>query len=494
MKPQTEKIRTTKRKYLGSTQCVAEARLVAKDAEKVQALFVDARPVITSAENLTGQTSYGGRLTVRAIIVDEDESLCGLNYGVDFGGKFQNELISPDVKLDLAAYAAETTSKTEGNVVLVRCVIETKVFAQATKDADVMTSCEGLNCKTVERQTAEQCADVVHSFTVAEETEVKHRIGKILFADSTAVLTSTKCQGGVLKARGTVFGNVTYQTGERNVRSVLVETPFDEEIAADGCTDDAVICAEVTVKNTKLHIEIAEDEDNRSFTLESQLEIKAQCFATSSKQVVEDAFSLTDELDMAKEEYCTCIPQDSFCFNAKAEGVAEISSVDEVLCVCAPKAEITGWRDEGMTLCAEGIMSGGIIFLSGEKLCAAPFEIPFEATADCGKAGVCGKAYAAVSEVSAKVIRGEVNVEASLKVCAVRFEENAFCAVRDVDIIGAAKTDGCALELVTGKKGMTLWDLQKLLRIEEKDIFACNPGLTLPLECDRKILLYRQIK
>ena len=73
------------------------------------------------------------------------------------------------------------------------------------------------------------------------------------------------------------------------------------------------------------------------------------------------------------------------------------------------------------------------------------------------------------------------------------FECEKHVATADVQLLGEKQNDDCGIEILVGKKGMTAWDLQKYLGTSHEDLLACNPDLALPLEHDKKILVYRKI-
>ena len=497
MKPQIDKIQTGCRKFLGNSQTVVEAQLSAKDAEAVSVLAISADPCVTSGESLSGEVFYAGKVNVKAIICDNDENPASLNYNVDFSNKFESEYITPDVKLDFTSCAVDVSYKTEGNNVLVRCVVETKIYASLKRDADVMTDCQDVSCKTENVEICVEKANINANFTVVDEIEVKHKIGKILLAESNAVLSSVKCGEDCITVKGNVFTCVTYQTGEKNIKSVVIDTPFNEEISADGASGDCTPTARITVKNTKLHMEIVEDEDNRTFTVETELCLNAVCCADKNLQVVADAFSLTEEIKIISDTFETCKPQNYFCFTQKIDGVAETEgkpAVDEILCTTNPKIVVVNSRCNSGSLTVEGILCGSVLYLSEEKISSLDFEIPFVSEADCNCDSMCDVVNAAVTEISAKVIRGAVSIVATAKFGVNCYSAQKFAAVCDIEVLGERQHSGCAIEVLTGKQGMTAWDLQKYLGIAESDIMACNPDLTLPLTQDRKILIYRQIK
>ena len=277
MTPQIDKAELECLKYLGNSQTVVEAQLTARDAETVKILALNADANVTSSECLAGEVLYGGKLTLKALIRDGDDNVAGLNYNVDFNNKFSNAEISPDVKLNFFPVVVDISGKVSGNVIKVKCVVETKIYACVKNEVDLLSSCDELMLKTDVIDTAVRKCTLDKTFSVVDEVELKEKIGKILSADSKAVLSSVSAKGGVVTANGNLYTCVTYLTGEKDViRSSIVNTSFEEEFSAD-CDDKSVITAFAEAKNVKIHMEISEDGDNRGFTLSCDVNVKIKC-------------------------------------------------------------------------------------------------------------------------------------------------------------------------------------------------------------------------
>ena len=496
MTPQIDKAELECLKYLGNSQTVVEAQLTARDAETVKILALNADANVTSSECLAGEVLYGGKLTVKALIRDGDDNVAGLNYNVDFNNKFCNAEISPDVKLNFFPVVVDISGKVSGNVIKVKCVVETKIYACVKNEVDLLSSCDELMLKTDVIDTAVRKCTLDKTFSVVDEVELKEKIGKILSADSKAVLSSVSAKGGVVTANGNLYTCVTYLTGEKDViRSSIVNTSFEEEFSAD-CDDKSVITAFAEAKNVKIHMEISEDGDNRGFTLSCDVNVKIKCSEIVSRDIVTDAFSFTHNIEKKTTTFDNCVPQNYFMFTYKADGIIELENkndVDEILCVTNPRVISVGSKVNGGYVSAEGILSGTLLFLNDGRVDSAEFEVPFVFDIPC----VCQNCIiwdGAVCEISAKVIRGEVNVDAKVKFGVNCQDVTSVCAVSDVVMLDEKQNCGCAIEVVTGKKGMSSWDLQKFLSAPESEILSCNEGLSFPLEKDRKILIYRQIK
>lgn len=497
MKPQFDKIETGCRAYIGNSQTVTETFLGIKDAQDIRVLTVCAEPTSVTGENLSGEARYAGKLNIKTVITDGDGNISGHSFTADFGGTFVNAAVSPDVKLTFQPYVVDTSYKAESGGIYVKCVVETRVYSNDRDEQDVVTGCEDINCKTCEVETAEQKAAVCSSFVVSDEVEVKHRIGKILMAQSAAVLTSAVCGDDSVTVKGNIYTCVTYQAGESDIKSVMTETPFEEELAAEGSDVDCVARAKVESADTKIRVEIAEEGDNKTFTAETTLTVTVKCYLARKQTVVTDAFSMADELELVSRTFTDCLPCDYFAFTKNVSGTAESDGrpdVDEILCVSCPRVNIVGCRSEGRVTTVEGIVTGTLLYLGEEAINSIDFEIPFVTDSDCPDAAVCGVVNAAVSQVSAKLVRGSVNVDASVRIGVGCDRVNRFTAVTEINVIGARQNCGCAIEVVSLRQGTTEWDLQKMTGLTMDEIKACNPDLVLPAEKDCKALIYRQIK
>lgn len=495
MKPQIEKIETGCRKFLGSAQTVTETFLNVKDAGEIKVLTINARPYSVTGENLSGEAEYNGKLGIKAIVADADGNVSGLSYTADFGGTFKNAAVSPDVRLDFAPFVVDLSYKTDGGV-YVRCVVETRFYSENRQCADVLGGCDGVECLMKNVETARLKASADTSFAVSDEIEVKHRIGKILMAQSDAVISSAESGDGLVKVKGCVYTCVTYQAGESDIRSVMAETPFDEELPAEGCSADCAVRAAVGGVNTRIRMEIAEEGENRTFTAEMTVSVSVRCFDTVSVDVVSDAFSVSDELEIVSETFTDCVPRDYFVVAGNAGGTAEKDGapVDEILCVTNPAVNVVGCRTDDGVVTLEGVVSGTLIYLGEENVGSLDFEIPFVTDGDCSDGCVCEAACAAVTQMNARLIRGAVNIDAAVKIGVGCDSVCRFSAVREINAVGERQNCGCAIEVINVGAGMTEWDLRKLTGLGIDEIKACNPDLRLPSDGGQKAVVYRQIK
>jgi len=74
------------------------------------------------------------------------------------------------------------------------------------------------------------------------------------------------------------------------------------------------------------------------------------------------------------------------------------------------------------------------------------------------------------------------------------FHDRTGFVIRDLVHAAEKETNTCAIEIISVRKGMTMWDMEKHLSLNDEEIMKCNPGLTVPLEDDRKVVVYRQLR
>ena len=96
MKPQIENISLCERIFLGECRTVVDVQLVAKECESIEVLGLCEDAVVLSAESLSGEVLFDGKVNVKAIIKDDEGNLASLNFGNDFADKFVSSKISAD--------------------------------------------------------------------------------------------------------------------------------------------------------------------------------------------------------------------------------------------------------------------------------------------------------------------------------------------------------------------------------------------------------------
>ena len=493
MKPQIEKVPICERMFLGECRTVADVQLVAKECENIQVLGLSADAVVLTAESLSGEVLFDGKINVKAIIKDDDDNLAGLNFGTDFADKFLNNRITADTKTEVCASVDDVSFKKEGNVIYAKCVIVTKIFAFAFESHELVCDCEGLQVKKQNALFCHQKAVAKKDITVVDEVESRHDIVKILMAQTNGIVSSVVCEDDVVSLKGDFFTCVTYVKEDNDVCSLMVKTPFEEEISASGADVDCIAFADIRQKSTKVSIELSNDSANE-FTLEIQAQICATVFKNQSTSFVQDAFSMEYNIDLQTKSLQTCLPKEYIVHTCNADGVIDVQGVDEVLCITNPCVQISGKTFAEDCLVIKGVVCADLFFVSEEKVLSSPVQIPFESKVQTGSNFACEVINKCVTQISAKVVRGAISIESGLKFGINCYDMQKSVAVGNIMLLDKKADDGCAIEILTGKKGMTLWDVQKYLGMSEQDLLVCNPDLQLPLTQDKKILVYRKIQ
>jgi len=492
MKPQIEKMPVLQRVFLGECRTVVEVRLVAKESQEISVLGICADATVLSAECLSQEILFDGKLNVKAIVQDNEGNIASLNYANDFADKFKNNVITADTRADMPCEVVDLTYTLQDNVINAKCVVVCRVFALICDECDVLTDCDDLLVKKQNALLCERKTSIKQDFTVVDEVELKHDLSKILLAETAGVVTSLECEDGVVTAKGEFFTCVTYMRDDRDIRSMVVKTPFEEEFSASNADDGCVAFGCVKTKNTKVRVEMSE-ESSKEFSLEISAQLVANVIKTSEKSFVCDAFSLQNHTQLSNKTLNTCCLKEYLCHETGADAVVKVDGVDEVLCITNSSINLQKTNQIDSTLFVGGVVSANLLFVSEEKVLSCPLQLPFETKVQTGADLTCEISNACVTQICAKVVRGAINVDFGLKFGINCFECKKYVATADVQLLGEKQNDDCGIEILVGKKGMTAWDLQKHLGTSHEDLLACNPNLVLPLEQDKKILVYRKI-
>lgn len=492
MKPQIEKMPTLQRVFLGECRTVADVRLVAKESQEIKVLGICADATVLSAECLSQEILFDGKLNVKAIVQDNEGNIASLNYSNDFADKFKNNQITADTKADMPCEVIDLTYTLQDNVINAKCVVVCKVFASLCDESSVLVDCDGLLVKKQNAVLCEQKTRLKQDFSIIDEVELKHDVSKILLAETTGVLTSLLCEEGIVTAKGEFFTCVTYMRDDRDICSMVVKTPFEEEFSVSNTDDECVAFGCVKTKNTKVRIEMSE-ESSKEFSLEIFAQLVANVVKQKERSFVCDAFSLQNHTQLNNKTLHACRVKEYVCHEANAGASVEVAGVDEVLCITNPSVNIKKANQIDSTLFVGGVVQSNLLFVSEDKVLSCPLQLPFETKVQTGADLICEVANACVTQISAKAVRGAINVDFGLKFGINCFECEKYVATADVQLLGEKQNDDCGIEILVGKKGMTAWDLQKYLGTSHEDLLACNPDLALPLEHDKKILVYRKI-
>jgi hypothetical protein len=328
------------------------------------------------------------------------------------------------------------------------------------------------------------------------ETEVKGGIDKLLDARASVTIRDVKVGEEIVFIDGECTVYALYVAGGI-IQNKKFGVPFSGEIASKNV--NMASRAEVDAVVRMLDFALLSGEGSEHIRCDITLSVRGYASMPGSIEVVSDAYSLTQELELASDKYFL---DESRCIKRVKERVSGSFVLDEkrekirqILAITAPMVvSQTLSVDNGLII--EGMIASDIIYL-GENdatLCAraeVPFNIMLDPAFECGES-LSGTAV--VCSASEKLRKGdEVDFlfDIAIEVRGVKTTE--ITAVSSIASIGAKEENEFAISVYIAQAGQSIWDVAKALNSDEQQLLALNPDLSLPFVGGEKVLMYREL-
>ena len=146
IEPKYEKVVSSERVKLGTTQAVIECRLPASDSSEIaKILCANAKSFIVNTEAKENEVEFLGNVNFQVIYENADGVANGLDYTADFKDKFSNNAITPQSVPIVQSVVVDVNTTINGNDVKVVAIVEISVEIIKTQEVNALTGATGDN-------------------------------------------------------------------------------------------------------------------------------------------------------------------------------------------------------------------------------------------------------------------------------------------------------------------------------------------------------------
>ena len=474
-----------------------ECKLDAKPDSKVVSLT----PFITCCGNevTNGQIKYTGKI-IYSVLTTNETGVEKAECATEFLGTIKSD----EILSDLSAKVSLEILKTDYDIVNGFLIITTVITAHSCfyKTASQKYLCGGDNLivKSDMATLSKQIFTKSSTATVIEEFEVNNLLSEVLLHDEKAVITSVQCGIGCIIAEGewsiTLFA---LQKNENN--DILKETkifPFRLEIECDGVTPTMRAIANATVSGAQINAVSYEETGTTIIKTELSIKLEGDAYSFEELPVAVDAFSVSEELDLKKQEIIFYEPtallsfDERFCERVLIEELEPGSKL--IFAVCNKIKEISSSLEKG-TLKIEYALDCTLYYKNNGDLFTVNAQFPIGITENLPDSLVADevKIRAVVCDFNAKAVTlSEVEAYGIVKLSATFMQKRSVVALVDATVTGEKSPNEHAFTVYIPLAGEDLWTLAKRLSVNPDDLINTNPDLEFPLVGDERIVVYRQ--
>lgn len=474
------------------------------DNNIAKVLCVTSKPQVTNYEVLKGELKFSGDVCVTAIYVNE----MGEFFKTNTVESFQGKLLNDDLKIgDVPIFKVELIEQKILNVasdeIKVSLTLETMVDAFVTdqvncysnNDEDIITNSNMVNF-------TELVLNDRMTFNYEDTVDVKNDISRIISTDANVVITNYSLGTDYFTVEGLISVNLCYESGDeqKELNQCCKTFKFKEELEKEGIQKEGLLSLCASINECEIKSEIKDG----NVQLLIPVNVWYYYLKTDCVDVIVDAFSLKNKLNLNIESFKIADKSVMKCFSEKIDGQLVIDDdkprIIKVVGYCGENLNITNSYIDNYKVVTEGMAQVNVVYLEEDEtesgvLNSVIVEVPFSVENACddlnSEMSLTTQGY--ITDISVKSKKGkEINIDLEIQLIVNGFSTSEEMALTDVTIGEALTPKEACLQIYFARKGNTLWDISKGLQCKPEQILNQNPDLNLPLEADEKVVLFTQ--
>lgn len=479
------------RRFVGKIQTAESVRISVK-TDIAQVLSVGVESAINSYEASRGEVSFYGKTNIKFLYSD-GTSVASASYNADFTASMASELLDTDSKLTFDVVTVETKVDTNANTATLTILLEITAYAYVTDSTPYFADGEDVFTR---RESVEilQSADIVNiPLVIDEELNASRNINTVLLAESNLCVTDTTLMGGILRVEGEATVRLTYVSEGKIVTDTLPFT-FNRELDATGVPEGSQIKLCLVPKNTKVRLDISDEEVNTALTVEIAANARVEALTIGAVDIVTDAYGSGCDFQFEKRTVTTTLPCGSTLAKRRTSQSLPLEGGKNVATAVNVGAVVTKCESLERRALVEGVVYATVLYSTETGTESAQLELPFSESVEVDYLmPVCqSHACVVVSDFSVKE-QGGLQADAELCITIDSERDVTFTVIVSAEELPFDKTQLPAIEVCLAHKGETLWQLAKGLHMSEEELVAINPEITNPLEQDARIVVYNKI-
>lgn len=502
--PNYERVGSSYRLKLGSTQAIIECKLPANDNSQIlKILCANSKAYISGTEVLEGEINFNGFANF-LVIYESEDGIQSLDYSAEFKEKFKNNHIKiGDVAIVTASVVDVNTTSVSNTDVKVVAVVEINVDIITTAYTNVLTGANGFFSQN-EMLEFTSLADVVNEkFDITQEVEVRDSISQVLSVGNCVFLDSVTTNNGYLTLKGGINVNVCYLTNTEvpEVRSYQTVLDFTQEVANSKVTTDSSVQSVLNLLYSDVKVTTKLNDDMAEISLMLPMHYLGYIFNKSKVDAVVDIFSTENYLNISTQSVSSIVNEPSYAYTEKINGSVSIDEnspfIDEILGNCCNHVVLASSVLNDNSLIVEGIAYTTVMYFNKETNSnnSIEVEIPFSLNLMTNNVSNDSTPLVSISlgDVLTRSKRGrEIEVNATLYVYSDFYSEKMEAVITEIALGDEKPECDCVLSIYIAKPNDTIWDIAKELNVSPDMILEQNKSLELPLNGGERVIIYRQ--
>ncbi len=486
IKPEYGKVCGSETAYFEVKHSAESAISTAEDVKKP--ISLSATAFIVGTENKDATTIAKIKVAFCFIYLAED----GFKK-TEFSTELTSEIPFASARVRAFAEDARAVSSQEGYVA--KCAV--KVCAEGMKKTEDNALIGGDNLK-VRARTEEfdsPSGVTTDTFVITDEFDVGYGIKEVLCYGATSCLKSVTSGVSCIIFEGEV--NLLLKTlpfsDNNDILKEKRTIPFRFELENAGSLPDMRAKGECEPIRVSFKVFSDEAKGKSTVSAEITLAFSGESVETTAVTVADDVYSITSELEISRSEVPVTLfaGQNSASETFYGAASGDVPEGGKVVASFGERITVLGTAKNANGLTVNGIIRADVVFRNADNgTSSVNAEMPFSVDIT-GEGEIVGLKLD-LTDFDATVKDGSIYFNCTAKAVYKSIIVKKITVIDSVNEVGVRKADECALSVFVPKKGDTLWDISKQLKVDENEILKCNEGLEFPLRGDERIVIYRQ--
>lgn len=478
------------RKCVGKVQTAENIRISVK-TEIADVLSVGVDSAINSYEASNQEVSFYGKTNIRFLYSD-GTTVASQIYNADFTASLQSDLLDTDSKLTFEVTTVDSKVETNANTATLNILLEVTAYAYISESVPYLAGGEDVFCNAIGTEYLQSADILTVPLVVDEELNASRNITTVLLAESDLYTTEYTCLNGVLHLVGEATVRLTY-ISDGTIVTDNFPFKFDRELDASSIDADSQLRLSISVKNTKVRLDISE-EANTTFSVEISANVRVEAVKIGVCELVNDAYGANCDFVFERKSAVTTLPCGSTVERKKITANLPLPADKTPITTVNVSATVLKTQSLEKRVQVEGVVYATVLYSTETGTESQAIELPFCEILPVDYIMPQCRSYATAC-VCELTVRDNGGLQAEAELCfTVESERDVTCSV----IVAGEeqpfdKSQLPAIEVCLAHKGETLWSLAKGLHMSEEDLVAVNPEITSPLEQDTRIVVFNKI-
>lgn len=491
--PEFKKFYTTNTIAVNSKNKV-ECKLPILEEEAQNLLKIDLSTCLVSVECLDKEIKYNGR-GVFNLLYKSENSIKKCEVGVEYSFKFAQSDSSVGDSIIGKVCANKCSVSLLNGIVVATGIIEFNGELLKENKIEYFDSGENLLVKNKDVQYVKEVCKINKEHKLEDEFDLPCLIGDMLSHEEKVSVSEIQCGINSVIIDGDVeLNGITMPLGgEITPNSFSKKIPFRIEVDSEDIIPNYKSICSISVKNSNLKVYVDENNNKSAISIEVNLIINGIVFEDLSVNLAIDVYSLKNKLKINYDDkkIVNQINYKNVEFNLSDKLNVKVQENSRLNTLISAKIENKEFTLSGDNLTVSGTISA-CVFECGEDFISTDVLIPFSVSSIINSNEICFKDVQIVN--ACQVVKDdELFINYTLKVCFVEINNKNLKLIKDIEVLEEIKSNDSAVSVYIPSCGDTLWDICKVLCVQEKTILDMNKDLEFPLSGDERVIVYREI-